>query len=206
MMVFSEYNQSTGLLTGRRYIGLPNGLLDMVSLSPESTYLLGEYDHLSQRVDLSTGNVVDYQPPQPGASYQWDSASRRWVYVANSAERLWTAKDDALREVYAFYSAKLSDVRATYPADEVASWGKQESEARAWTADHAAPTPLLSAIATARGVPFALLVEKVIEKADLFAAASGALIGARQQAEDRISAAATPADVAQIIADIFPAQ
>jgi hypothetical protein len=43
----------------------------------------GQYDHLSQRVDLATGQVIDYQPPAPAdtalATHRWDADTRRWV-------------------------------------------------------------------------------------------------------------------------------
>jgi hypothetical protein len=202
MNTFSEYSATTGLFSGAKFTASGAGLLDMNLLGDDISLILGEYDHLSQRVDLETGTVTEYQPPSPGASHQWNPGTKRWIYVASNAEELWGAQDDARRAVNFYYSAKLADVRATYPPDEVTSWAKQESEACAWTANNAAPTPLLSAIAAARGVPFALLVSKVIEKADLFAAASGALIGARQKCEDQIAAAADPAAVEAVIAEL----
>jgi hypothetical protein len=205
MNTYSLYRIADGLFTGKQFSGASSGAFDgMLPLHTDCSFILGEYDPMTQRVDLATGNVVDYIPPRPSLRYEWDIVTRRWVYVAGEAEALWFAQDAAMRQVNAFYASRLSDIRATYPPDEVTSWAKQEGEARAWTADNAAPTPLLSAITTARGVPFALLVEKVIEKADLFAAESGRLIGARQQAEDRINAATTPAEVEAIIAQLFP--
>ena len=51
---------------------------------------------------------------------------------------------------------------------ERSSWSMQEAEARAWVLNNASPTPALSVLATARGVPMSLLVEKVIQKADLY--------------------------------------
>lgn len=39
----------------------------------------GRLDHLSQRVDIATGEVIDYQPPAPSAGHAWDQASRRWI-------------------------------------------------------------------------------------------------------------------------------
>lgn len=38
----------------------------------------GNYDHLSQRVDLETGAVVDYQPTRPDEDHDWDADTRRW--------------------------------------------------------------------------------------------------------------------------------
>jgi len=40
---------------------------------------LGRHDPLSRRVDVSTGEVIDYQPPAPSEQYRWDTVSRRWV-------------------------------------------------------------------------------------------------------------------------------
>jgi hypothetical protein len=43
----------------------------------------GAFDHLSQRVDLATGQVVDYQPPAPAddelRTWAWNAETRRWV-------------------------------------------------------------------------------------------------------------------------------
>lgn len=206
MNTFSIYSLADGIFTGQTYESSPVGILDMLQLFPDHGFIVGVYDALSERVDLETGEVVAYVPPQPGPRYVWDSETKRWVYVPGDAEALYHAQQDALARVNALCASQLAAIRATYPADEVTSWGKQEGEARAWTADHTATTPLLAAISAARGVPFALLVEKVIEKADLFAVASGALIGARQHAEDRISTASTAGEVGLILADISPAE
>ena len=196
MNTYSLYNIASGAFIDKRFSGKSAAVVaDMMDMHPNCAFILGEYDALCERVDLTTGTVVDYIPQQPGPRYQWDASAKRWLYVPSDAESLWFTKQDAMRQVNTFYAAVLSDVRSTYPDDEVTSWAKQETEARAWVANNAAPTPLLSAIATGRGVPFALLVTKVIDKADLFAARTGALIGARQRTEDQIAAAKTVSDV-----------
>jgi predicted house-cleaning NTP pyrophosphatase (Maf/HAM1 superfamily) len=87
------------------------------------------------------------------------------------------------------------------PAVERESWKKQETEARAYIADSAAPTPLIDALAASRGVDKADLVSRIIVKADLFATISGQLIGKRQALEDAVNALsdkATADDVAAI--------
>ena len=201
---FSAYDPLTGLFDGSHFIGTVSNLPGMLIVKPNTSYIMGEHDKLSQRVDLTTGEVVDYIPPQPAPSFSWDAATKRWAYVASAAELLHDAQESAMKTVNESFATRLSWVRIGYPDDEVSSWSKQEGEARAWTANNAAPTPLLTAIAAARGVPLDVLAGKVIQKADLFAAASGALIGARQHAEDRIGAAATPADVEAIISQLFP--
>lgn len=38
----------------------------------------GILDRLSQRVDVTTGEVVAYQPPRPSNNHEWDERSKRW--------------------------------------------------------------------------------------------------------------------------------
>ncbi|WP_428421978.1 tail fiber assembly protein [Methylibium sp.] len=49
----------------------------------------GVYDHLSQRVDLITGAVVDWQPPAPAdtefETWAWDAKTRRWLSTPTEA-------------------------------------------------------------------------------------------------------------------------
>ncbi|MBF1226849.1 MAG: hypothetical protein HXM24_06075 [Haemophilus parainfluenzae] len=75
-----------------------------------------------------------------------------------------------------------------YPQTEIESFYRQEKEALAWKADNKADTPMLKQIARVRGVPFEILVEKVIEKASQFAVAIGVIIGQRQAFEDKLLA------------------
>lgn len=109
------------------------------------------------------------------------------------------ARANALRRINARSVAELKNVKEGYPSDEVQSWSKQEAEARAYAADDAAPTPLLSAMSDARGVALDELVLKVIEKADLFAIVSGRIIGTRQACEDAIAAAQTPEEALAVV-------
>ncbi len=60
--------------------------------------LIGEYDHLSQKVDLETNQVVDYQPVAPSVNYEWNEVTKRWVYVPTDEDiaRQVRQKRDAL--------------------------------------------------------------------------------------------------------------
>jgi hypothetical protein len=80
----SFYDPATGLFTGRRRRGH--------RLSTEGLSVVeGAYDHLSQRVDLESGAVVDYQPPQPSPDHEWRenvvNGRPRWVKKAEVVER-----------------------------------------------------------------------------------------------------------------------
>lgn len=92
----------------------------------------------------------------------------------------------------------LAALTGGYPSSELLTFDKQEAEARAYLSDPATPTPLLSALATGRGIPLDELVQRVIAKADAFAVASGQIIGQRQALEDRLDAAETIEDVQAI--------
>jgi len=94
-------------------------------------------------------------------------------------------------EINGAFDAAMNTLIGSYPEREISSWPQQEKEARAYLADPAAVTPLLDALSTARGVTKDALAQKIVAKADAFAAAAGALIGKRQALEDKINAATT---------------
>ena len=112
------------------------------------------------------------------------------------------AKAAKLSEINAAADRAISKLTATYPNREISTFDKQESEARAYAADPTASTPLLSALAQARGISLPELVERVLAKADAFAVASGSIIGQRQALEDRLDACTTLEEVQGITVSI----
>ena len=107
-----------------------------------------------------------------------------------------------LSEINKAADAAIATLTATYPDREISTFDKQESEARAYAVDSTASTPLLSALAQARGVPPEELVRRVLAKADAFAMASGSIIGQRQALEDRLDACTTMEEVQGITVNI----
>ena len=77
----------------------------------------------------------------------------------------------------------------TVPPFERDSWVSQAQEAKAWAADHNAPTPILAGIAKARGVPLDVLRERALAKCNAYTALTASVAGQRQALEDRIRAA-----------------
>jgi hypothetical protein len=122
------------------------------------------------------------------------------VAVAPAASlTLADVKAAKLSDLAAACAQRMATIKAGYPADEISTWDKQESEAREYKrTGGTAATPLLSALSSARGVALSDLVDRVIAKADQFAAVSGAIIGKRQRYEDEVAAAADAAGVAAI--------
>ena len=94
----------------------------------------------------------------------------------------------------------IAAIQAGCPVSEVLSWPKQEAEARSYVADPGAATPLIDALAEARGINKAELARRVILKADAFAQYLGTVIGKRQGLEDALNALPADATVEQIAA------
>jgi len=100
---------------------------------------------------------------------------------AARAERAAAARIDA--------DQLLATLSVSYPEREVSSWPQQVKDAEAIQADETATTPLLDALASARGIDRVDLAARVLTKADAYAQASGVIIGARQRIEDLLEAA-----------------
>ncbi|OYV24523.1 MAG: hypothetical protein B7W99_01870 [Rhodospirillales bacterium 20-58-10] len=115
--------------------------------------------------------------------------------LTTAAIPLATAQAAQEAVINAAAQADLAVIVASYPALEVATWDQQYAEAVAWTANNAASTPTLSAIATAAGSTVAVLAPIVIAKAAAYKAASGAIIGKKQALLAKIATATTVAAV-----------
>jgi len=83
--VVSLYSPESGGFVGR----VVSGTSEAIQARCERVGLLwveGEHDHLSKRVDIATGEVVDYQPPAPAddadKTWSWDDAIKRWAPTA----------------------------------------------------------------------------------------------------------------------------
>lgn len=107
-----------------------------------------------------------------------------------------------LNEINTSADAAISELIKMYPDREIATFDKQEAEARAYLADTSAPTPFLLIIAKTRGIELSDLVNRVIAKADKFADLSARIIGQRQALEDRVNACRTIAEIEAIQVNI----
>lgn len=96
------------------------------------------------------------------------------------------AKDIAAQKIRDEASVKLAALGNPYSEEEQKTWATQESEARAWLQDNTVPCPLITGMATNRGIPLSLLVQKIIENADLFKEVSGKILGDQQKALDQL--------------------
>jgi hypothetical protein len=111
---YSLYSRETGLLTGV-VISVPGNLLAQ-NIPSGCAAMVGELDHMSQRIDLSTGEVIDYQPAQPSPDHEWihdneqGKRVRRWQLTAAAGARN-NASDQARGEIARLEAQQLRSVR-----------------------------------------------------------------------------------------------
>ncbi|MCZ8076285.1 MAG: hypothetical protein O9341_19370 [Paucibacter sp.] len=124
-ITYSAYIPATGEITGKR---ITTASLELLALNtaPGEAWLLGEADHVAQRVELRPddfGNavvpvVVPYQPPAPPNSdwvtWAWSELQRRWLAVPTLAALKREANQPLLRQLDAL------DAKVVRPAGEIA--------------------------------------------------------------------------------------
>lgn len=103
-----------------------------------------------------------------------------------------------IAEIEQAADAAIAPITSAYPIAERDTWPIQEAEAVAWTANSTAATPMLNAIATARGQNLTDVAANVLTKAAAFKALAGATFGKRKAKRDLIDAATTPAELSAI--------
>lgn len=137
----------------------------------------------------NTGKIAT-TPERPTPNHKWNGND--WVISKEKQDALFAKGKEALLNRLANKADEIkSNLLVGYPQTEIESFYRQEKEALAWQADNKVDTPMLKQIARVRGVPFDVLVGKVIEKASQFAVAIGVIIGQRQAFEDRLLALKT---------------
>lgn len=70
----------------------------------------GDVDPDSQRVDIETGEIVDWQPPRPSDDHEWDADRRRWEMSPAAAKRE-AERIDAQRRIDALEQSQLRPLR-----------------------------------------------------------------------------------------------
>lgn len=140
-----------------------------------------------RKIIVDSNNKLSLTTPMPGEEYilngsEWIVSNEKQIELFN--ER----KDSLIRKLANKADAIKSELLAGYPQTEIDSFYRQEKEALAWRTDKNSETPMLKQIARIRGIPFDVLVQKVLEKSEQFAIAVGVIIGQRQAFEDRLLA------------------
>lgn len=140
-----------------------------------------------RKIIVDSNNKLSLTPPMPGEEYIWNGSE--WIVSNEKQIELFNERKDSLiRKLANKADAIKSELLAGYPQTEIDSFYRQEKEALAWRTDKNSETPMLKQIARIRGIPFDVLVQKVLEKSEQFAIAVGVIIGQRQAFEDRLLA------------------
>lgn len=77
------YDAKTGLFSGVSiHTNLTSGkaVKEFIAQNTPAGHgaFIGHVDPLSQKMDVQTGQLVDYQPPQPSPRHEWNPTTRRW--------------------------------------------------------------------------------------------------------------------------------
>jgi hypothetical protein len=77
------FDSKTGLFTGvsiHTNLTEPKAVKRFVAENTPSGHgsYIGYVDALSQRMDLASGQIIDYKPPQPSPRHEWNPVTKRW--------------------------------------------------------------------------------------------------------------------------------
>jgi hypothetical protein len=130
---------------------------------------------------------------QPSECAWFNVTPERYQYVEGvfSEVETWQAEYDAKLSADTKAKAEL-DIRVEasrqllalstpYLAEERETWMIQEAEARAYLVNNTSPCPMVTAMATTRGITVELMVQKIIENSDAFKLAAGQILGQQQK-------------------------
>lgn len=101
------------------------------------------------------------------------------------------------------YDKRVLELNIGVSALEYSSWEQQRVEAEDWTADNTAPTPLLSSLASARGITLAEMVQKVLDAVSDYNTKVAVLLASKQGVEAEIKACASIADCHRLLHNRF---
>jgi len=96
------YDLGTGQFTGQTHhtnVRDPTALEKFIDESTPSGHgaYIGKYvDYLSKKVDVSTGLLVEYQPPQPSRKHTWNAEAKRWQIKSREQRDITMARIAAL--------------------------------------------------------------------------------------------------------------
>mgnify|MGYP005749159045 FL=1 len=105
-------------------------------------------------------------------------------------EQLAANKEKALKAAKSEYDQAIKLLVNDAPYSEIASWDKQEQEARALLADSTASTPFIDKLVLARGLGETreILAGKIVANADIYASEAARLLGEYQKKVKEIEA------------------
>lgn len=154
-----------------------------------------ETGEIKSHRDWQNASNCSFHPNRPPAELELYQPPAPQPYVPDLA----VVKQQALDELVHIFEERANVIAGRYPWFERDTWQDQEREALAYQADPNAPAPLLTGIATQRGITVAELAQRVIANAAAWRAIAPDLCGQRQAAADQINAATTVEQIRAIL-------
>jgi hypothetical protein len=90
--IFSFYDAQTGIFSPRRF-GAPDAANLALNTPAGHVAIEGAFDRDSQRVDVESGTVIDYQSAAPDEFHVWNSQAKQWEPTAERAKQLQDDED-----------------------------------------------------------------------------------------------------------------
>lgn len=139
-------------------------------------------------------SVDDFNKLTLSSNYTGVNAALSPYYITFT-DNLNRAKSAKRAEIMAAYRQAIGSITQPYEQTEIDSWYKQETQARAYSADNSASVPFLTAQASARGITVSELSGIIITKADAFESAMASALGTKQKHMKSIDDATTVEEV-----------
>jgi hypothetical protein len=109
MKAFGFYHKDTGVLHDTQIMVSDDA---MVALNTPTDHvpIEGQFDSLSQRIDIASGVVIDYQPPRPSPDREWNAESKRWQLNATAQAKV-DARTQSLAHIAHLEAAQHRAIR-----------------------------------------------------------------------------------------------
>lgn len=150
------------------------------------------------------------QPPGP---FGYDEVASEWSFdpVDTCVSRVHTYEqmdfDDATESIIDYINRKcdaaLTVVERGYTQKVISTWPQQRAEAEAYRADPNAKVPLITGLASRRGIELNDLASRIDAKVEAAGMATGDILGIQQKAEDAIKEISSHYGTDQFPADWF---
>jgi len=140
-------------------------------------------------VKIKTGNAITDDFPELESDEDVPTSTRYDMTSDDIASGLSFNKILFKKYIRDRFNDKAKDIVSARVGDlEQLSFEQQKSEAAAWTADNTASTPMLTTMATARGITVSALVSKINTKVAAYNSAVATKLAEQKVLEDEVDA------------------
>lgn len=143
-------------------------------------------------IKIKTGNAITDDFPEIESDEDVPSSTRYDLTADDIASGLSFNKILFKKYIRDRFNDKAKDIVSARVGDlEQLSFEQQKDEAAAWTADNTASTPMLTTMATARGITVSALVSKINTKVAAYNSAVATKLAEQKVLEDEVDAFTT---------------